>query len=298
MVGMNIINHHRFNQYEWLLPRHSELDLMDYHSVESYITLHRPDFIIHAAGKVGGIQANMREPVSFLIENLEMGKNVLLAASKLGVKNLLNLGSSCMYPRNRDTALIEEDVLSGELESTNEGYALAKITVARLASYLNRENSGLFYKTIIPCNLYGPYDKFDPMRSHMVPSVLRKLHISKKNNDKTVEVWGSGHAKREFMYVGDLADAIYLAIDTIDTMPDILNIGLGHDYSVNEYYNIAAKVVGYDGSFSHDMSKPEGMSRKLTCVDKAHKWGWRAKTSLEDGLTKTYEFFLKHNIDI
>lgn len=292
MVGMNIINHPLFSKYEWLLPRHKELDLKDYSQVESYLSQHKPDFIIHAAGKVGGIQANMREPVSFLIDNLDMGRNLLLAASKVGVKKLLNLGSSCMYPRDREDALSEEDVLCGQLEPTNEGYALAKITVARLASYLNRENPSLMYKTLIPCNLYGPHDKFDPKWSHMIPAVLLKLHFAKENKSDSVEIWGSGEARREFMYAGDLADAIYRALERIDDMPELLNIGLGHDYTVNEYYQAAAKVVGYTGLFHHDLSKPVGMSRKLTSVNKANNWGWHSSTSLEGGLEKTYQFFL------
>lgn len=298
MVGMNIVNHPNFEEYEWLLPRHSELNLLDGCAVEKYLLEHKPDFIIHAAGKVGGIQANMREPVAFLIDNLEMGKNVILAASKVGIKKLLNLGSSCMYPRNRDTALSEEDVLCGELEPTNEGYALAKITVARLASYINRENPEYKYKTIIPCNLYGFFDKFDPRWSHMVPSVLRKLHQAKESGACSVDIWGAGNARREFMFAGDLADAIYKALEDIESMPELLNIGIGHDYSINDYYEIAAKIVGYTGTFYHDLEKPEGMSRKLTCVDKAHSWGWKSKTSLEDGLEKTYRFFLQQNSDI
>lgn len=292
MVGMNIVSHPRFSEYEWLLPRHNELELKDYAQVENYLALHKPDFIIHAAGKVGGIQANMREPVAFLIDNFDMGRNLLLAAAKVGITQLLNLGSSCMYPCDRSDALREDDVLGGQLEPTNEGYALAKISVARLASYLNRENPLLMYKTLIPCNLYGPHDKFDPRWSHLISAVLLKLHSARENNADSVEVWGSGEARREFMYVGDLADAIYKALDDIAGMPELLNIGSGHDYTVNEYYRSAAKIVGYTGTFHHDLSKPVGMNRKLTCVEKAHQWGWQASTSLESGLEKTYQYLL------
>jgi GDP-L-fucose synthase len=294
MVGRNVVNHLLFSKYEWLLPCHNELELKDYVQVENYLSRHKPNFIIHAAGKVGGIQANIREPVSFLIDNFDMGRNLLLAANKIGVKKLLNLGSSCMYPRDRNNALIEEDVLSGHLESTNEGYALAKISVARLASYLNREDPSLMYKTLIPCNLFGPYDKFDPMWSHMIPAVLLKLHFAKENNADSVEIWGAGEVRREFMYAGDLVDAIYKALDDIVSMPELLNIGLGNDYTVNEYYQVAAKVVGYKGGFHHDLSKPVGMNRKLTCVEKAHNWGWHSSTSLENGLAKTYQYLLEN----
>lgn len=297
MVGMNISTHPLYSKYEWLCPRHGELDLKNYVQVERYLATHKPDFIIHAAGKVGGIQANMREPVAFLIDNFDMGRNLLLAAAQHGVKRVINLGSSCMYPRNRDDALREEDVLCGELEPTNEGYALAKISVARLASYLHRQDPSLHYKTLIPCNLYGPYDKFDPKWSHMIPAVLHKLHHAKQNGIDSVEIWGTGEARREFMYAGDLADAIFRAIENIENMPELLNIGLGHDHTVNEYYRAAANVIGYTGGFHHDLTKPVGMSRKLTCVQKANAWGWVSQTTLEQGLEKTYQFFLQQLSD-
>lgn len=293
MVGSNLLVHKNAKDFEWLTPRHSELELTDYAATLNYLKQNKPDLIIHAAGKVGGIQANMREPVRFLIDNLDMGRNLLLAAAELGINKLINIGSSCMYPRNRMEALVEEDVLGGELEPTNEGYALAKITVARLADYLSRENSTLHYKTVIPCNLYGPFDKFDPRWSHLIPAILHKLHHAKLASENTVEIWGDGNARREFMYAGDLADALIQLSQCIDESPALMNVGLGFDHTVNEYYEIAAEVVGYQGSFVHDLSKPVGMNRKLTNVDKAHRWGWQAKTSLHDGLSKTYQYYLR-----
>jgi GDP-L-fucose synthase len=292
MVGRNLLEHPASDAFEWLTPSSSVLDLLDYKAVRNYIDLQQPDFVIHAAGKVGGIQANVREPVHFLVDNLDMGRNVLMAAAEVGVSRLINFGSTCMYPKDHQDALVEEDILSGSLEPTNEGYALAKITVARLAEYIGREHPRLKYKTVIPCNLFGPHDKFDPRWSHMIPAVISKLHQAKLNNEQTVEIWGTGEARREFMFVADLANAIYKAIESFDEMPSLLNIGLGHDYTVNEYYQIAAKVIGYSGEFHHDLSKPAGMQRKLSSTTKASEWGWKPAYTLEQGLEKTYQYYL------
>jgi GDP-L-fucose synthase len=292
MVGRNILNNAESQKHEWLSPSSATLDLLDYRAVENYMDKHAPDFVIHAAGKVGGIQANIRDPVSFLIDNLDMGRNVLMAASSTGVRRLINFGSTCMYPKDHDGALLESDVLGGPLEPTNEGYAIAKIAVARLAEYLSRENANLQYKTIIPCNLYGLYDKFDPRWSHMIPSVIYKLHQAKIENIKSVEIWGNGEARREFLFASDLADAVFAGIERVDNMPSLMNIGLGHDYTVNEYYEIAAKVIGYTGGFHHDISKPTGMQRKLSSTRKATEWGWQPSHTLEQGLEKTYQYYI------
>lgn len=293
MVGRNLLDHSSAQLYEWLTPGSHELNLLDYKTVRDYIAKYQPEFIIHAAGRVGGIQANIKEPVRFLTDNLDMGRNVLMAAAEIGVPHLINYGSTCMYPKDQLDALSEEDILNGRLEPTNEGYALAKIAVARLANYISRENSDLKYKTIIPCNLYGLYDKFDPQRSHMIPAVIHKLHLAKEQGANSVEIWGTGNARREFMYTGDLANATFKAIAEFNSVPDVLNIGLGHDYTVNEYYAIAAKVIDYQGDFYHDISKPEGMQRKLSNVTKAKQWGWYPSYTLEQGLAKTYQHYLE-----
>jgi len=292
MVGRSIVSHAGSREHEWLLPTHAQLDLLDTRSVRDFVGKHRPDAILHAAGRVGGIQANLAEPVSFFLDNFDMGRNVVTVAASAGVPLLLNFGSSCMYPRDRQTALREEDVLGGQLEPTNEGYALAKISVARLTEYVSRTQPQLQYKTVIPCNLFGPYDKFDPARSHMIPAILRKLHEAKLAGAPTVEVWGSGEARREFMYVKDLADAVFFALGHFDDMPQMLNIGLGQDLTVNEYYQVAAEVVGFTGMFTHDLSRPVGMLRKLTDTTKASLWGWSPRTSLRQGLELTYDYYL------
>ncbi|KGH30596.1 GDP-L-fucose synthase family protein [Comamonas testosteroni] len=292
MVGRNIQDHPLASEHAWLTPSSAALNLLDYATVKQYFETHRPDAVIHAAGRVGGIQANMREPVRFLVDNLDMGRNVLMAAAETGVARLINFGSTCMYPKDQQGALAEGDVLTGMLEPTNEGYALAKITVARLADYLCRENPQLQYKTVIPCNLYGPYDKFDPRWSHMIPAVIHKLHEAKQQGLDSVEIWGSGQARREFLYAGDLADAVMRALTNFESLPSLMNIGLGHDYTVNQYYEIAAKVVGYQGGFHHDLSKPTGMQRKLSDTRRAMEWGWQPGHTLEQGLAKTYQYYL------
>lgn len=291
MVGKNIQEHSAAARLEFFSPDISQLDLFDYSAVKGYIEQVKPDIIIHAAGRVGGIQANMANPVAFLLENLDMGRNLVWAARQCGVKKLINLGSSCMYPRNAPNPLNEEMVLKGELEPTNEGYALAKVTVSRLCSYISRENPEFSYKTLIPCNLYGRWDKFSPEHSHMIPAVIRKLHLAKLNGDKTVEIWGDGLARREFMYAGDIADCIHRAIDNFDSMPELMNVGLGTDYSVNDYYRTVAEVVEYEGSFTHDLSKPAGMARKLVDSTRLNAWGWKPKTALKDGIAAAYKFF-------
>lgn len=293
MVGRNLLEHPAIFDFEVLAPRSAELDLCDFVAVKAYLHKHQPDMVIHAAGKVGGIQANMREPVSFLVENLEMGKNIVLASHQAGVKELLNLGSSCMYPRNHSEPLTEDMVLKGELEPTNEGYAIAKVAVARLCDYVSREDSTRKYNTVIPCNLYGRHDKFDPKHSHLLPAIIHKVHQAKVNKDNKVEIWGDGTARREFMYAGDLADSIVSAIKNFETLPSYMNIGLGHDYAINEYYEVAANVMGYQGGFTYNLTKPVGMARKLVSVDRQLAWGWQSKTSLAAGIQATYKFYLE-----
>ncbi len=295
MVGHNILEHPEINKFDVLAPRSSELDLTDFNAVQSYLSKHKPDIVIHAAGKVGGIQANMREPVKFLMENMDMGRNIVWASHQADIKRLINLGSSCMYPRNHSEPLNESLVLKGELEPTNEGYALAKVMTARLCEYIMREDESFQYKTLIPCNIYGRHDKFDPAHSHLVPAIIYKVYQAKKKAESSVEIWGDGTARREFMYGGDLADAIIRALNHFDSMPDMMNIGLGYDYTINEYYQAAAEVLDYQGEFIHDLSKPVGMARKLVDIDLQKKWGWQARHSLVSGIEKTYQYYLKEN---
>ncbi|MGA7506914.1 MAG: GDP-L-fucose synthase [Erwinia billingiae] len=293
MVGRNILEHTKSRDFEFLSPSSTELNLLDTSDVNEFLTQHKPDFVIHAAGVVGGIQANIKNPVKFLVDNMLMGINLITAARDNNIKKLLNLGSSCMYPRGIDSALDESLILKGELEPTNEGYALAKIAAARLCEFIVRENPELSYKTAIPCNLYGKYDKFDINNSHMIPAVIRKLSNAVEEGVMNIDLWGDGEARREFMYAEDLADFVYYAIGNFSRMPQNLNVGLGHDHTINDYYRAVASVVGYEGAFEHDLSKPVGMRRKLMDSSQLVQFGWQSKTDLITGIAKTYQYFVE-----
>lgn len=293
MVGQNILEHPDIDEWEVMAPRRDEVDLAEYTQVESYMRQHQPDIVVHAAGQVGGIQANVAAPVKFLVANLDMGRNVVLAARAAGIRKLVNLGSSCIYPRDAANPLTEDLILRGQLEPTNEGYALAKIVTMRLCEYIHREDAGFEYKTLIPCNLYGRHDKFSPQYSHLIPAIIHKVHQAMKNKDASVEIWGDGTARREFMYAGDFADVVVRTLEKFDTLPFTMNVGLGRDHTINEYYEAVVSVLGYRGNFKHDPGKPVGMARKLVSIERQTAWGWSAPTSLREGIAKTYEFYLK-----
>ncbi|MEM0940065.1 MAG: NAD-dependent epimerase/dehydratase family protein [Bacteroidota bacterium] len=293
MVGQNLIRS-KPNHIQVLAPPRSEVDLLDFNSVLAYINLKKPDLIIHSAGLVGGIAANMSNQVEFLIQNTEIGKNVVLAAQKCRINNLLNLGSSCIYPKNVEGSLKESMMMTGKLEPTNEGYALAKIFIVSLCRFIVDSYESFNYKTIIPCNLYGMWDNFDPISSHMIPAVIRKIHVAKMNKLPSVEIWGNGKARREFMYAGDLADFIWTSINKFNDLPDLMNIGIGEDRSIREYYQVISDVIGYDGEFTFDLSKPVGMKRKLVDISLQSNFGWSSPTSLDKGIELTYNFFKKN----
>ena len=297
MVGRNILEYSESYEYTFLSPSSKELNLLDYSSVDNFIKENKPEFIIHAAGKVGGIQANIADPVHFLVDNMDMGRNIIMAAKNNSIKNVLNLSSSCMYPRNAENPLSEDLILKGELEPTNEGYAIAKVMTTRLCEYIMKEGHDINYKTVIPCNIYGKYDKFDPMNSHMIPAVIRKIYEAKESGNEAIDIWGDGLARREFMYAEDLANFIFYAIPNFKSMPQNINVGLGKDYSINEYYKSIASVIGFKGSFIHDLTKPIGMKRKLINDARLKTFGWSSKTSLNEGITKTFEFYKKTRIN-
>lgn len=293
MVGSNLLNNVGIKNFQIYAPTSKDLNLTDYESVCNYIEKINPNIIIHAAGKVGGIQANIKEPVAYFIDNLDMGRNIVLAARKFKIKKIINIGSCCLYPRNQIHPISESLILKGELEPTNEGFALAKIATARLCDYIRREDPSCQYKTIIPCGLYGDFDKFDPSDSHLIPAIIHKVHQAKVKKISRVEIWGDGQARRELMYAADLAEALLKAIHDFDILPDYMNIGLGFDHTINEYYEAVAKVVGFDGEFIHDTSKPVGVGRKLLNIDRQLNWGWSAMHTLSSGIEKTYKYYLQ-----
>lgn len=295
MVGRNILEHPLADQWDFVAPSSHDLDLTDFDATRRFMAEVKPDAVIHSAGRVGGIQANMAHPVDFLVTNLDLGRNVILAAREAGVSKLVNLSSSCVYPRNAVNPLDEDLILKGELEPTNEGYAIAKIFATRLCQYISRETPNLHYKTLIPCNLYGRHDKFSPAHSHLIPAVIHKIHQAKQQGLGTVDIWGDGAARREFMYAGDLADAVLRGLGSFELLPDLMNIGLGHDYSINEYYAATAEVIGWQGEFVHDTTKPVGMKQKLVDINRQRAWGWMPATSLREGIRKAYQYYLQES---
>ena len=293
MVGRNATDKLLERGFDVLAPTRKELDLIDSREVTRYFKSNKIDIVIHAAGLVGGIQANIEKPYSFLSLNSQIALNVISASIETGIERLINLGSSCMYPKDCQNELTEDLILTGPLEPTNEGYAIAKIMASKLCDYALSE-FGLSYKTLIPCNLYGKYDNFHPVRSHMIPAVIRKVHEATKTNN-IVEIWGTGEVRREFMFVEDLIDFITWSLDNYNQLPSMINVGLGHDFSIKEYYESIAEVIGYKGEFTYDLSKPEGMNRKLCSIQKQNQLGWTPKHSLKQGLEKTYQFYLKNH---
>jgi GDP-L-fucose synthase len=249
--------------------------------------------LIHTAAKVGGIQANIKNPFEFLVSNLSMDINVIQSCISVGIENVLYVGSSCMYPKDYRQPLVETDILAAPLEPTNEGYALAKIAGSKLCDYAS-ESFGLNYRTIIPSNLYGPGDNFNPGSSHLLASVIRKVHEAKVTGSSEIEVWGPGTARREFTYVEDLASWLATSVGEVSNLPGILNLGIGMDYSVDEFYLAAMEAIEFEVQLVHDLSKPEGMKAKLMDSSKArNNNGWDPNTDLLTGLKMTYKWFLE-----
>lgn len=292
MVGGNLVEAFRASGHEVVVSRSSETDLRDYAAAVSFMRAAKPDLVVHAAGKVGGIAANVSDPYGFFVDNVLMGVNVVRAAAEAGVPRLLNLSSSCSYPCALERPLREEDVFAGRLEPTNEGYAIAKAAVTRLCEFATRRFPSFIAKTLVPCNLYGCGDKFGEGVAHMIPAAIRKLHEAKMRGERTVTIWGDGTARREFMYAGDLAEIVEQCARRFDEIPQTMNVGVGTDLTVDEYYAAVARTVGYDGEFEHDLSKPAGMRRKLLDVSVQRSLGLMPRRTLDEGLRETYEWYV------
>jgi GDP-L-fucose synthase len=278
-----------------LVRNHRELDLLDPTEVDVFFRSERPDLVYLAAARVGGIYANNTYPVEFLLDNLKVQNNVIEAAWRHGVQKLLFLGSSCIYPKLAPQPLKEEYLLTSPLEPTNESYAIAKIAGIKLCGALNREY-GTNFISVMPTNLYGPNDNYHPENAHAIPMLLRRFHEAKIAHQSTVTVWGTGTPRREFMYVEDMADACVFLMEQIDIQDigELINIGIGEDCTIRELAELLKITVGFKGSIIFDSTKPDGTPRKLMDVSHLHKLGWKHKTSLEEGLRKTYADFLEN----
>jgi nucleoside-diphosphate-sugar epimerase len=293
MVSKNILENSRSSEHVFIPSSTKDLNLIDRNAVRNRLKMEMPDMVIHTAAVVSGIHANIANPVKYMTDNAYMGLNIIMEAYSLGIPNLLNFGSSCMYPRNIEKSLTEDLILKGELEPTNEGYALAKIMSTRLCEYVMRESKDIFYKTVIPCNIYGRHDNFDPNFSHLVPAVIKKLDEAVDAKVKEVDIWGDGKSRREFISAKEVANFVFWTIDNMENLPQNINFGLGYDFSVYEYYQEIAKVVGYEGKFTFDLSKPSGMKQKLCDIKKLNELGWNNTSTLNEGLQETYEYYLK-----
>lgn len=275
---------------ECLSPKRLDLNLTSRTDVKNYFNEHKPDVVIVAAAKVGGIGANSKDHKAFLLENLSIQNSALSAASDLRIGKLVFLGSSCIYPKLAPQPISENSLLTGPLEATNEGYALAKIAGIRLCKAIH-DQDGLKYFSLMPTNLYGPKDNFDKFTSHVPAALMRKFHEAKINSEPEVVVWGTGTPRREFMHVDDMARACWYMLDQ-DVGGELINIGTGEDVTIAKFAELMAKVVGYEGKIVYDSSKPNGAPRKLLDVSKAHSFGWKHQVELEDGLHQTYAWFV------
>lgn len=268
----------------------SEVDLRDWAAVDQMFSKVVPDVVILAAARVGGILANASKPAEFLEDNLRIQVNVMGAAQRTGVPRLLFLGSSCIYPKFAAQPIAEASLMTGELEETNDAYAVAKIAGIKQVQALRRQY-GLNYISAMPTNLYGPGDNFNTTNSHVLPALIRRIHEAKMANAATVTLWGSGRPRREFLFVDDLADALLFLLEHYDS-PEPINVGVGADLTIRELAEKIAEVVGWHGEFLFDSSKPDGTPRKLLDVSRLTALGWKANTSIDSGITRTYEWFL------
>jgi len=290
LVGSALVDKLTEQGYTNLIARtHAELDLTRQTDVEDFFKQERPEYVFLAAAKVGGILANNTYPAEFIYSNVMVQSNVIHSAYLFGVKKLLFLGSSCIYPRNCPQPMKEEYLLSGYLEPTNEPYAVAKIAGIKMCQSYNRQY-GTNYLSVMPTNLYGPNDNFDLQNAHALPALIRKFHEAKVTMQRDVMVWGTGSPQREFLYVDDLADACIFLMNNYDSS-EIINIGVGKDISIRELAMLIQKIAGFEGDLVFDKSKPDGTPRKLLDLSKLSALGWKAKTSLEEGIKKTYEWF-------
>ena len=275
-----------------LLAARDELDLLDASAVAAFFADERPEFVFDAAARVGGILANDSQPAEFLLDNLKIQNNLIEAAWRSGVGKFLFLGSSCVYPKHAPQPISEEALLSGPLEPTNEWYAVAKIAGIKLCQAL-RKQYGFDAISLMPTNLYGPFDNFDLQGSHVLPALIRKFDEARQAADEDVEIWGTGSPRREFMHVDDLADAAVFLMERY-SQPEIINVGVGSDISIRELAELVRGVVGFEGRLRFDRTKPDGTPRKLLDVSRLSALGWQPRIGLEEGIHQTYQWYVEH----
>jgi len=292
-VGSAIVRRLRRSGYENLVFRTSqELDLERQDQVEAFFDQERPEYVFLAAAKVGGIWANSTFPAEFIYNNLMIETNIAHASYLFKAKKLLFLGSSCIYPKHCPQPMKEGYLLSGHLEPTNEPYAVAKIAGIKLCQAYNRQY-GTCFISVMPTNLYGPGDNFDLKTSHVLPALIRKFHEAKVNGDRFVEIWGTGSPRREFLYVDDLADACLFLINYYEE-DNIINVGVGRDQTIRELAELVGEIVGFEGDIRFDPTQPDGTPLKLLDVSRLTDLGWQARTPLEEGIKRAYQWYLEH----
>ena len=293
MVGSAIVRELERQGYTNLIAKtHSEVDLTNQEAVNNFFASERPEYVFLAAAKVGGIMANASAPADFMYQNMMIEMNVIHAAWKFGVKKLLFLGSSCIYPRLAPQPMTEDCLLTSSLEQTNEAYALAKISGLKYCEYLNRQY-GTDFISVMPTNLYGPNDNYHPENSHVLPALIRRFHEAKVSGASDVTCWGDGSPMREFLYVDDLANLCVFLMNSYSG-DDTVNAGTGKELTIKELTELVARTVGYEGRIEWDTTRPNGTPRKLLDVSKAHGLGWTYRTELEDGIRMAYEDFLNN----
>ena len=293
MVGGNIAELARNSGWQVYTPSRKVLDLRDPKATFDFILDNKIDSVIHCAARVGGIAANIASPADFILDNLQIDSSLASAARKLQIKNFLYFGSSCMYPKQTSQPMQIDQILTSLLEPTNEGYALSKISGAKTVAAIAQQDS-LNWRVLVPSNLYGPRDNFDPLTSHLIPAVIRKIHEAIESNHNKIEIWGDGQARREFTFVGDIANFVVFNFDNIGSWPKMLNVGYGSDHSIDDYYRAIAEELRFRGEFDHNLDKPVGMKQKLMDSSVARRYGWNPKTDLKTGIKKTTEWFLEN----
>lgn len=297
LVGSNIMKRLQEKGYTNVIGRtRQELDLTNQEAVNSFFEIEKPEYVVLAAAKVGGILANNTYPADFIMKNLQIQVNVIDAAYRSGVKKLLFLGSSCIYPRMCPQPIKEEYLLTGELEKTNEAYALAKISGLKMCYYYKKQY-GADFISVMPTNLYGPGDNFGLTNSHVLPALMRKMHEAKIANAETVEIWGTGKALREFLYIEDMADGCIFLLENYDGA-DFVNLGTGKELTIRQLAELIKKVVGFKGELRFNTDKPDGTPRKLLDVSKMETLGWKYKVELEDGIRRTYRWYLQNQTNL